>query len=104
MTSRIKILSDAVVADGHAKDVRGEILEGLLALTHRFGMDTNLSVKQTPPLEQTARSFPRKGKYTTGLVKAMSNTPTPELIERSGLARERFPLIESCPNVLAEVR
>src|SRR5260370_13057618 len=32
-------LTEAVVAEGDAKDVRGEILEGLCAGAHRFGMD-----------------------------------------------------------------
>src|SRR5882724_6362923 len=31
-------LAEAVVAEGHTKDVRGEIVEGLLARAHRFGM------------------------------------------------------------------
>src|SRR5437870_97435 len=31
-------LAQAVVAEGHAKDVRGEILEGLFAGAHGFGM------------------------------------------------------------------
>src|SRR6267378_8658931 len=32
-------LAEAVVADGHAKDVRGEIFEGRFAAADRFGMD-----------------------------------------------------------------
>src|SRR6266550_3053037 len=32
-------LAQAVVGDSHAKDVRGEILEGLLTGAHGFGMD-----------------------------------------------------------------
>ena len=35
-------LAEAVVTEGHAKDVRGEIFEGLLAGADRFGMDDPL--------------------------------------------------------------